>query len=577
MTKILVIEDEELIRENITELLSEEKFESIGAENGEIGLKLAQLEKPDLVLCDIMMPKMNGYRVLKLLRQNPETSHIPLIFLTAKSSMPDWRVGMNLGADDYLIKPLTAKELLRAIHARLDKQANLQKHYQDRLQKYLYFDSVTQLPNRLSLRDRVATFLNRHSNTSGLIPLCCVSIDRFSRIKETLGYRLSDRALQAVAQRLLKQTRGKATIAYLNDATFGLVFPPVANKAELQDRLETLKNNLAQPCAIGNREVYLTLSIGVAFYQRDGKDLETLLQRATNALKHAQDGGGNTIEFYSAAFSIGAAKQLDLEADLRRALDREEFEVYYQPKVNLKTGQIASSEALIRWRHPDKGMISPNQFLPLAAETGLIVPIGEWVLSEACRQTKAWHRQGYGDLRIAVNIDCRQFNQGDLRQKVVEIIVNSGLLPEYIELEITEGSLIQDPELAARRLNALKSLGIQIAIDDFGTGYSSLSYLQQFPFDILKIDQCFIRKLFEDGKSQAIVTATLEMARNLKLRTVAEGVETEAVFNFLQQQGCHEVQGYLLSPPLPADEFKKQLAMGKVASLQTAMEWEVGS
>lgn len=575
MTKILVIEDEELIRENIIELLNEEKFTTLGAENGEIGLQLAQSEKPDLVLCDIMMPKMNGYRVLKLLRQNPETAAIPFIFLTAKSTMPDWRVGMNLGADDYLIKPLTSKELLRAIHARLEKQANLQKHYHDRLQKYLYFDSVTQLPNRLSLRDRVATFIDRHHSNSGLIPLCCLSIDRFSRIKETLGYRLSDRALQAIAQRLLKQTRGKAAIAYLNDATFGLVFPPIANKAELQDILTALQNHLAQPCTIGNRDVYLTVSIGVAFYQRDGKDLEILLQRATNALKQAQNQGGNSIEFYSAAFSMGAAKQLDLETDLRRALDREEFEVYYQPKVNLKTGQISSSEALIRWQHPDKGFMPPNQFLPLAAETGLIVPIGEWVLSEACRQTKAWQREGYNNLHIAVNIDRRQFNQGDLRQKVVEIIVNSGLLPEYIELEITEGSLIQDPELAARRLNALKSLGIQIAIDDFGTGYSSLSYLQQFPFDILKIDQCFIRKLFEDSKSQAIVTATLEMARSLKLRTVAEGVETEAVFNFLRQQGCHEVQGYLLSPPLPATEFKKQLSSGKFMEVPTPRDWDV--
>jgi diguanylate cyclase (GGDEF)-like protein len=566
MPKILVIEDEELIRENILELLAEENFEGIGAENGEVGLRLAQSQKPDLILCDIMMPEMNGYRVLKLLRQNSETAAIPLIFLTAKSSMPDWRVGMNLGADDYLIKPLTVKELLRAINARLEKQATLQKHYNNRLQKYMYFDSVTQLPNRLSLRDRVATFIERHAQATGLIPLCCLGIDRFNRIKETLGYRQSDRALQTVAQRLLKHTRGKAVIAYLNDATFALVLEPTANKTTTQETIESLQQILAQPFAIGNREVFLTTSVGVAFYQRDGYDLETLLQRATSTLTQAQIHGGNGIEFYSAAFNIGAVKQLDLEADLRHALDRDEFEVYYQPKINLKTGHITSSEALIRWQHPQKGRIAPNQFLPLAEETGLIVPLGEWVLGEACRQTKAWHREGYKHLHVAVNISSRQFSQGDLRQRVVEIIVKSGLLPEYIELELTESSLVQNPELAARRLNALKSLGIQIAIDDFGTGYSSLGYLQQFSFDILKIDQCFIRNLFQDEKSQAIVTATLEMARNMKLRTVAEGVETEAAFDFLHQHGCHEVQGFLLSPPLPAEEFKKQLASGKFAS-----------
>jgi len=348
--------------------------------------------------------------------------------------------------------------------------------------------------------------------------------------------------------------------------------PTTQYKKDVAGVAQTILTSLSQTFELANQELFITASIGIALYPRDGTKIEQLLNHANTAMTQAKQHGGDQYQFYTAAFNIGSSERLALQSSLRHALERQELLVYYQPQVNLKTGKIVGTEALVRWQHPERGLVSPDKFIPIAEETGLIVPIGEWVLKTACQQTKIWQDAGFKALRVAVNLSSRQFSQIDLRHQLVAILMETGLDPKYIELELTESMLVQNTEVAIRRLNALKSLGVEIAIDDFGTGYSSLSYLQQFPFDILKIDRCFIRNITENPSNSAITKAIIEMAKTLNLKLVAEGVETESELSFVCQHQCDGMQGYLFSRPLPAHEFQQLLISNKCLPLPLAQQ-----
>jgi len=569
MKTILVIEDEEFVRENILELLDAEGFEVIGAENGRIGIDLAQEVRPDLILCDVMMPELDGYSVLTKLRQDPVLATTPFILLTAKAAKADFRQGMELGADDYITKPFTRAELLGAIAIRLKKQAAVQEHYNTELQEakaqlnyLIHHDSLTKLPNRLSLRERFKQVQPQDTDTEKVVAVLCLGLDRFNHIIDPLGHTVGDSLLKAVAERLTTCV-GKDTVARLNTDQFAIILANVDHKKEAGNIAQTILEKLSHTYVLAGQEIFITASIGIALYPSDGAEIEQLLAAANTAMTQAKQHGGDQYQLYSAAFNIGSSDRLALQSSLRHALEREELRVYYQPQLNLQTGQIVGAEALVRWQHPERGIVSPNKFVPLAEETGLIVPIGEWVLRTACKQTKAWQDEGFPSLRIAVNLSSRQFSQIDLRRQLVEILMDTGLDPKFIELELTESMLVQNTEVAIRRLNALKSLGVEIAIDDFGTGYSSLSYLQQFPFDILKIDRCFIRDITENPNNAAITRAIIAMAKSLNLKLVAEGVETEAELSFVRQHQCDGMQGYLFSRPVPAEDFRQLLTADK--------------
>ncbi len=570
MEKILVIEDEAFVRENIVELLDAEGFEVISAENGHDGINLAQAMVPDLILCDVMMPRMDGYGVLMALRHQSVTAAVPFIFLTAKAAKADFRQGMELGADDYLTKPFTRAELLGAIASRLKKQAAVQKQYHTELQQakeqldyLIYNDSLTKLPNRLSLRERFKQIQPTENSNAQLVTILSVDLDRFNQINDNLGHDVGNLLLKAVTERLTNCVGNQDIIAHLNVSQFAIILANIQHKKEAGGIAKTILNELSKTFALAGQEIFITASIGIAFYPSDGVDIEQLLNHANTALTKAKQQGGDQYEFYTVAFNIGSSDRLALQSSLRHALEREELQVYYQPQVDLHTGQIVGSEALVRWQHPERGLVSPDKFIPIAEETGLIVPIGEWVLQTACQQTKIWQTAGFPSLRIAVNLSSRQFGQIDLRKQLVQILLDTGLDPKYIELELTESMLIQNTEIAIRRLNALKSLGVEIAIDDFGTGYSSLSYLQQFPFDILKIDRCFIQDITDNLNKAAITKAIIEMAKNLNLKLVAEGVETESELSFVRQHQCDLMQGYLFSRPVPARDFEQLLTSGK--------------
>jgi diguanylate cyclase (GGDEF)-like protein len=570
MKKILVIEDEEFVRENIVELLDAEGFEVIGAENGRIGVDLAKVMIPDLILCDVMMPGLDGYGVLTALRQELVMASIPFIFLTAKAAKADFRQGMELGADDYITKPFTRAELLGAIASRLKKQAAVQERYHTELQQakeqldyLIHNDSLTNLPNRLALRERFKQVQPTDANNEQLVTVLCLGLDRFNQINDNLGHTVGDLLIKAVGERITSCIGSQDIVARLNADQFAIILAMTQHKKEAGNIAQTMLESLSQIFRLAGQEIFITASIGIALYPRDGAEIEQLLNHANTAMTQAKQHGGDQYEFYSAAFNIGSSDRLALQASLRHALEREELQVYYQPQVNLKTGEIIGAEALVRWQHPERGLVSPDKFIPLAEETGLIVPIGEWVLQTACKQTKHWQTAGFPSLRVAVNLSSRQFSQIDLRKQLVQILMDTGLDPKFIELELTESMLVQNTEVAIRRLNALKSLGVEIAIDDFGTGYSSLSYLQQFPFDILKIDRCFIRNITENANNAAITKAIIEMAKSLNLKLIAEGVETEAELSFVCKHQCDAMQGYLFSRPVPAHDFEQLLSIRK--------------
>jgi diguanylate cyclase (GGDEF)-like protein len=586
MTKILVIEDEEFVRENITDLLDAEGFDVISAENGQIGIDLARKLLPDLILCDVMMPGLDGYGVLTSLRQDSQMASIPFIFLTAKAAKTDFRQGMELGADDYITKPFTRAELLGAITTRLKKQAVLHERYHVELQQakeqlnyLIHHDSLTNLPNRLSLREQFTQVQPTENDDHKLVTVLCLGLDRFNQVNENLGHGFGDLLLKAVADRITACMDSHDIVARLNADQFAIIlswnggYLDLSNqqdissntryKKEVGNVAQTLLNSLSQTFKLADQELFITASIGIALYPNHGTELDQLLNHANTAMAQAKLHGGDQYQFYTAAFNIGSSERLALQSSLRYALEREELRVYYQPQVCLQTGQIVGAEALVRWQHPERGLVAPDKFIPIAEETGLIVPIGEWVLQTACQQTKRWQMDGFSTLRIAVNLSSRQFSQIDLRHQLVQILMQTGLDPKHIELELTESMLVQNTEVAIRRLNALKSLGVKIAIDDFGTGYSSLSYLQQFPFDILKIDRCFIRNITDNANNAAITKAIIEMAKSLDLKLIAEGVETEAELSFVCEHRCDGMQGYLFSRPLPASEFEQLLKSHK--------------
>ncbi len=571
MIKILAIEDDEIIREDLIEILEGAGFQALGAENGRIGVKMARLHRPDLILCDVRMPEMNGFEVLETLRADRELASIPFVFLTARAERSDLRKGMHLGADDYLTKPIGQREVLDTIAARLSRQAALAAPYHaqiDRAAKQLhyltYYDGITDLPNRRSLQEQLKQAIAAADAREQQISLLVIDVDRFYRINSSLGKRFGDDLLKAVSERLLQSVSEDDVVSRLDADEFAIMLR-VADATTIVERVNRVLAELTYPFSIANREIYLTASAGIAVYPRDARDSDSLIQHSVLALERAKQQGGNCYRFYTEDVKAQVSLHFELQAGLHRALERHEFLAYYQPQVHLATGQIVGAEVLVRWHHPTYGLLSPAQFIPIAEEDGSIVPLGEWVLHTACREAMRWHHLlgaagGNQPLpRMSVNLSGRQFQQENLSDRVVAILAETGLPAHFLELELTESMLVGDVEASTAKLSRLKALGVKVSIDDFGKGYSSLGYLKHFPFDTLKIDREFVGGIPHDRKNLAITLALIQLARGLDLKAIAEGVETEAELELLRHSGCDEVQGYAFSPPLPAEQFRRML------------------
>ncbi len=418
-----------------------------------------------------------------------------------------------------------------------------------------YHDSLTGLPNRILFKDRLNTALAQATRESHKLAVMFLDLDRFKNINDTLGHASGDKFLQSIAIRLTKCIRSSDTVARLGGDEFTLLLPHIHSEEDAFKIAQKIIDNFKEPWIVGGHEFYISPSIGISTFPNDGEDAETLMKHADTAMYRAKE-QGNNYQLYSPMMNEKAFERLEMEAALRKALERQEFVVFYQPQIHTETGQIIGMEALVRWKHPEQGIIPPAKFIPLAEETGLIVPIGEWVLKTACTQNRLWQTKGYPPIRVTVNLSAAQFQQ-NLPGVVHEILTTTGLAPQWLELEITESIAMQDVNFTIIILRELRELGVQIAIDDFGTGYSSLSYLKRFPSHTLKIDKSFVKDIAHNVDDSSIATAIIAMAQNLNLKVIAEGVETMEQFNFLKQQKCDEIQGYLFSKPVPADTFEQ--------------------
>ena len=433
------------------------------------------------------------------------------------------------------------------------------KHAEEMLNYMAFYDLLTDLPNRTLLSDRLILAIANAHRSGNMMALLFLDLDRFKTINDTLGHTIGDKLLQQVADRLKGCLREGDTIARLGGDEFTLLLPHIESVDDVISVSQKIIDVLKPSFNFDGRELHITTSIGIALYPSDGKDVQSLLKNADIALYRAKEQGRNNYQLYTPSMNAKAFERLAMEVSMRKALERHEFVVYYQPQVDLATGEIIGMEALIRWMHPDLGLVSPMEFIPMAEETGLIVPIGEWVLRTACVQNKAWQDAGLAPIRMAVNLSCRQFQQVDLAERVARIVKETGLDPSYLELEITESVLMKDADAAVDTLNKLKKKGIYISIDDFGTGYSSLGYLKRFPIDVLKIDQSFIRELSVGTEDAAIATAIITVAHTMKLKALAEGVETLEQLELLRSLKCDSMQGFVFSRPVPAEEASKIL------------------
>jgi len=425
-----------------------------------------------------------------------------------------------------------------------------------------YHDILTNLPNRALFYDQLSSGIAQAKDKGKMSAVLFLDLDRFKLVNDTLGHAVGDKLLQAVSQRLRECIRSVDMVARLGGDEFTIILPQIKGEEDVIEICHKIKEILRPSFSLEGQDVYITTSIGISLYPGDGADPEILLKNADTALYRAKEKGRNNYQFYIPAMNAKAFHLLTMESKLRQGLEREEFILYYQPLIDLKTKGVVGMEALVRWQHSQMGLVSPLEFIPLAEECGLIIPLGEWVLRTACQQNKAWQEEGLPPLKVAVNLSARQFQQDNLVELVLKILEETGLDPQWLELEITENVAMLDIDFTIKVLMSLREKGVQIAIDDFGTGYSSLGYLKNFPISTLKIDQSFIGSLAEGNSDGAITTAMITLAHNLNLKVTAEGVETEEQLSFLQEQQCDSLQGYLFSKPLPPKLFEQLLRGG---------------
>ncbi|MHB8535597.1 MAG: EAL domain-containing protein [Sulfuricaulis sp.] len=465
--------------------------------------------------------------------------------------------------EEVTITPLTSERGVITHYISAGKDITERMQTQERLHHLAHHDVLTDMPNRVLFAERLKQALNRAQWHKRALAVLFLDMDRFKLVNDTLGHEAGDRLLQALAARLNSCVREGDTVARFGGDEFAVFLDDIASPDDVAPIAQKFLETLARPLTVDGHEFFITASIGIGLYPNDGTDSQTLMKNADTAMYRAKQQGGNTCQFYQAEMNAHALKRLELETDLRRALERQEFVLHYQPQIDLKSGSVIGSEALIRWQHPERGLVPPMEFIPLLEETGLIVPVGEWVLRAACAQYHAWRAAGLPPSRVAVNVSSRQFNGGGLVETVGRVMQDSGMEPGVLELEITESVIMKNPQAVVETLQTLSSMGVRLAIDDFGTGYSSLSYLKRFPIDILKIDQTFVRDITTDPDDAAIVSAIITMAHSLDIQTVAEGVETREQLEFLRAQGCDFMQGYYFSRARPAGEIEHLLQNGK--------------
>ncbi len=589
---LLLVDDEEHVSAALERLLRYDGYRILRANSARQGLEILASHEVGVVISDQRMPEMSGVEFLTRVKElYPETIRI---VLSGTADFDSVKEAINQGAIyKFFSKPWDnevlrvdvmeafwrqelaheKEHLLQEIQAANDQlaQVNLElaaaMESKDRqIERVAHYDALTGLPNRILFLDRLEQELARAHRDNHMVAVLSLDLDRFKQINDSYGHPVGDQLLQAVAGRLSGQVRACDTVARTAGDEFGLVLTDLKaahDAAEVAQKL--LDSFVHNPISAGDSEIFVTLSMGISIYPLDGLNTATMLKNAEAAQHQAKDEGRNNFQFYAEHMNATAWQRLNLETELRRAIEREEFTLHYQPKVDMDSARIVGMEALLRWQSPERGLVMPGEIIPLLEETGLILPVGEWVLRAACRQARAWQVAGLSNIHIAVNLSTLQFRQPDFAGLVLGILNENGLDPALgeIELELTESLLMSNAEGAIDTLNKLHGSGIRISIDDFGTGYSSLSYLKRFPISSLKIDQSFVHDLSSDRDDEAIVAAIIALGHSLGLGIIAEGVETVGQLAQLRKMGCNEMQGYLFSRPVPSAEMTYLLQKGE--------------
>ena len=538
-------------------------------------------ERPDLVFLDVEMPGMTGLEVCERIRQLPQGETIPIMIVTGSDDRQSIDAGFKAGATQYKTKPVNWSLLGRDVQymLRASNAFNALKRQEDRLRYLAYYDPLTSLPNRRSFNEQLTRILKRSQRRNSNAALLFIDLDHFKRINDSIGHGRGDRLLVEIAKRLTLELREDDAINYFSDRSaedddddgavsteiarlggdeFTVVLSDVENTMHVERVAKRILNALSEPIALQSHNPVVTPSIGIAIFPHDGKDPDTLVRNADTAMYVAKAEGRACYRFYDEEMNSRAVEQLKMEEELRNALRNHELELRYQPQVDTRTGEVVSMEALVRWKHPQRGMVSPLEFIPVAERTGQIIELGEWVMGEVARHCLYWDSLGIKPFRICVNISPLQFNQADLPEWIENFLRRSKLTPDRLELELTESAIMTDAKTNIAKLRALKALGLQLAVDDFGTGYSSLSYLKRFPIDTLKIDQSFVADLHSpDGA--AIVDAIIALAKTLNLRVIAEGIEDEYQLSYLVAKECDLLQGFYFARPIYPEDVPDML------------------
>jgi diguanylate cyclase (GGDEF)-like protein len=567
---ILIIDDDEQIRGLLKELLSLE-HECVDVGSAEEALSILDVLNFSLVISDIQMPGISGLDLVpRIIERTPETV---VVMISGQQSIESAIEAMRVGAFDYITKPLDLRHVQAAVrralahHQLLTEKMLHDNHLEElvaqrtaEIEHLAFYDRLTDLPNRTLFADRCAQALASAQRTQRPVGVLLVGLDRFKKIVDTLGHAAGDVVLSEAAARLQGCVSSADTVARFEGEEFALLLTQIAEAADLADVSLAVSDAFKEPFSLGDQVVYVTTSIGISLSPFNGEDSNTVLRNAGAALYRAKKQGGNNHQFYAADMNAQAVERLELENSLRRAIDNDEFVTYYQPVVDLVSTEIVGTEALVRWQHPELGLLPPARFIGLAEDTGLIVDISELVLRTACDQTRRWHDEGLGRLRIAVNISARHLQQKNFLERLRKVLAETRLDPTCLELELTETSIMENAESATELLTEIRELGVKIAIDDFGTGYSSLSYLKRLPIDTVKLDRSFVSGATTDPDDAALVMAIVTLAHNLRLRVVAEGVETAEQLTFLRLLKCDEGQGFLFSKPVSREIFAASLA-----------------
>ena len=570
--KILVCDDDQNVRLLTRQCLEADDMEVVEAADGLEAIDVFIAERPDLVFLDVEMPGMTGLEVCQRIRKMPQGESIPIMIVTGSDDRRSIDQGFEAGATQYKTKPVNWSLLGRDVQymLRASNAFNALKRQEDRLRYLAYYDPLTSLPNRRSFNEQLNRILKRSQRHNTNAALLFIDLDHFKRINDSIGHARGDRLLVEIAKRLTLELREDDAINYfttnsaeegesepdvsteiarLGGDEFTVVLSDVERPSDIEIVAKRILNSLSEPIALQSHNPVVTPSIGIAIFPQDGTDPDTLVRNADTAMYVAKAEGRACFRFYDEDMNARAVEQLRKEEELRHAMRNDELELRYQPQVDTRTGTVVSMEALVRWKHPTRGMVSPVEFIPVAESTGQIIELGEWVMGEVARNCLHWATLGLQEFRVGINISPLQFNQKNLPEWIQSFLKESGLPAHRLELELTESAIMNDAETNIAKLAELKSMGLELAVDDFGTGYSSLSYLKRFPIDTLKIDQSFVADL-DSPDGAAIVDAILALSKTLNLRSIAEGIEDTHKLAYLVNKGCDLLQGYYFARPI---------------------------